>query len=640
MTHEELEALLAQSQQALEQANSTIQLMEGIKFWQLRKLWFKFKYKIGLASPNSPPKPFSETENESFSMSSIPSIPQSDDINYQRWLNKNYPNTATLKAMAQVVEILPYKPVISLIVPIFNTSDRFLREVIESLLKQVYPYWELCTIDDASPDGTAKRILEEYSARDPRIKTVFGTESSHISRCSNTALEIADGEYVALLNQDDLLTPDALYEVALLLNKHPEAGMIYSDEDKIDQIGRLSMPLFKPSWSPHLAISLAYFGHFVCYQRDLVVRSGGFREGIEVAQDYDLSLRVAQFTSHNSIYHIPKVLYHCRVHEESTVRKASSRLCVDSTGLLVINNYLKLRYPSFSLGAVHSEHLFTYRLKFDLPSDLLISIIIPTKDKVELLQPCIQSILEYSSWKNFEIVILNNNSQESTTYDFFEKVQQQDSRVLVVNASIPFNWSKLNNLGADRSSGEVLIFLNNDTKVISPDWIQNLSGYALLPDVGTVGGLLLYEDGTIQHSGVVVGMNSWADHVFKSLPLSHDHSPFISPVLTRNVLAVTGACLAIERRKLRDLGGFDEEFIICGSDVEIGIRAHRNGLFNVMCAEARLYHLESKTRSSYIPEQDFIQSSLKYAPFRLDATDPFYNPNLSLTSTKPSVRSE
>ena len=609
---------------------STITWMETSKFWKLRLAWLKTRKKLKFS--------FHHLDTLLHNTTSV--IERiAPDKSYCQWRKKNVPHTADLQKLAETVEILPQKPSISVIMPVFDTPESFLQDAIESVIGQIYPHWELCIADDASTKPHIRELLKFYQANDDRIKVVFRETNGHISNCSNSALGLATGDFVALLDHDDVLTPDALYEIALLVNRHPEADMIYSDEDKIDQSGRLSLPLFKPSWSPHLAISQNYLAHLMCYRRDRVVCIGGFREGVEGSQDYDLALRVAQSISCNSIYHIPKVLYHWRLHEGSTAQNANSKLYADSAGLLVINNYLKLRYPLLKLNAVNSDNLFTYRLKFDLSPDLLVSIIIPTKDKVELLQPCIQSILECSSWKNFEIIILNNNSQESLTYDFFREISQQDSRVIIVDAPIPFNWSKLNNLGTQKSSGEILVFLNNDTKVISSDWLESLAGYALLPDVGTVGGLLLYEDGTIQHSGVVVGMNSWADHVFKSLPLRHNCSPFISPVLTRNVLAVTGACLAIERCKLEQLGGFDEEFIICGSDVELGLRAHRNGLFNVMCAEARLYHFESKTRSDYVPEQDFIQSDLKYAPFRLDTIDPFYSPNLSLTATTPSMRS-
>ncbi len=340
--------------------------------------------------------------------------------------------------------------------------------------------------------------------------------------------------------------------------------------------------------------------------------------------------------------HIPKILYHWRMLDSSTAINPESKPYADTAGLRAVSDYLTTKYQDnlVEITGTAGEYLFTYRAHFAPDPSLKVSIIIPTRDKVTLLASCIKSIFEKSAWQNFEIIIIDNGSEEKETFDYFSHLNESFDNIKVIKADIPFNWSKLNNLGVVESTGDVLVFLNNDTIVISPEWLENLIGYARLPDVGLVGGLLLFEDGTIQHSGVVVGMNGWADHVYHAQACEHYGSPFVSPVLTRNVLAVTGACTAITRKKFESLGGYDEDFIICGSDVELCIRAHKRGLYNVICAEARLYHLESKTRTPHVPENDFVQSKKHYAPYRVDKVDPFYNENLSMNSKVPRVKND
>jgi GT2 family glycosyltransferase len=295
------------------------------------------------------------------------------------------------------------------------------------------------------------------------------------------------------------------------------------------------------------------------------------------------------------------------------------------------------RYGDRLLRVDDGEHLFTYNPRFALAAATRVSIVVPTRDKAELVEACVRSIVARSTWPNVEVLIVDNQSAEAATFAAFDRLRALDPRVRVLPAPIPFNWSRVNNLAARESAGEVLVFLNNDTEVITPDWIERLAEVALLPDVAAVGPLLLYPDGTVQHAGVVVGMGGWADHVFKGRAPVHHPSPFVSAVTTRNVLAVTGACLAIERAKFERLGGFDEEFEICGSDVELGLRAHRGGLQNVYLAMVRLVHHESKTRGPQVPENDFVQSARKYAPYR-EGADPFYSPHLDRMATTPTIR--
>ncbi|MBN2645387.1 MAG: glycosyltransferase [Desulfuromonadaceae bacterium] len=562
---------------------------------------------------------------------------QSQQSAYTHWISSheivNDPQRNTLREQLQHFD---KTPLISVIMPTYNAKVEWLTEAIASVRSQLYPAWELCIADDASTDPAIRPLLERAAAEDMRIKVVFRQQNGHIAAASNSALELASGDYIALLDHDDLLAELALFRVVEALQHQPDAGMLYSDEDMLDEQGTRCCPFFKPDWSPHLAISQAYLGHLVVLRRDVMQKTGGFQSGLDGAQDYDLWLRASRFAG--VIVHIPHVLYHWRRHADSTAATATAKPYAHEAGRKAVAQYLQLRYPSCRAEVVDGEYLFTYQARFQLPHPFSVSIIIPTRDGLEFLQPCIESIIERSSWQHFEIIVLDNGSRYPETLSYLHAIATDDERIRVVRADIPFNWSQLNNIGAAQSRGDLLVFLNNDTLVIRHDWLERLAGYALLPDVGVVGGLLLFEDGTIQHSGVVVGMGGWADHPFRGCPAVHGASPFVSPMLTRNVLSVTGACMAVSRERFGQLGGFDESFTICGSDVELGLRAHQKGFFNVMCAEAQLYHLESKTRSSFVPEADFLQSAAKYEPYRTRQPDPFYNPNLSLVDTTPKVR--
>lgn len=556
---------------------------------------------------------------------------------YSAWIQRHDVLTeAERHSMFERINAVMEPPLVSVVIPTYNPNPDWLCEAIESVIGQSYDNWELCIADDASSDPQIRTILQNYASSNPRIKVVFRAENGHISAASNSALDIATGDWVALLDHDDLLAKHALLWVVHALAENPTAGMIYSDEDKIDASGRRQCPFFKPDWSPHLALSQAYVGHLCCIRRDLLTKVGGFSVGMEGAQDYALWLSVA--AQKEPIIHVPKVLYHWRMHAGSTAAHSAAKPYAHDAGRLAVQRFVENYYPQANIQMAEREDLFTYKAVFKQPQDVLISIIIPTRDRVDLLGMCIDSILGVSTWQNLEIIVIDNGSVEAESHAYFTEITRRDARVTVKRIDEPFNWSRLNNIGAELAKGDLFVFLNNDTVVIAPDWLQSLAGYAFLPDVGLVGGLLLFEDGTIQHAGVVVGMGGWADHVYRTSPNAHDpSSPFVSPVLTRNVLSVTGACTAITRAKFEELGRYDEAFIICGSDVELGLRAWKNGYYNVQCGEVKLYHYESKTRSPHVPEGDFEQSVLKYAPYQREKVDPFYNPNLSLQHCKPGL---
>lgn len=530
------------------------------------------------------------------------------------------------------IEKLESKPMFSIIMPVYNVEKQWIEKAIESITNQTYPYWELCIVDDCSTNPETINYIE--CIKNEKIKVKRLQENSGISNATNNAKQMAIGEYLILMDNDDEMRKEALYQVAEAINNH-NPDVLYSDEDKISLNGERKFPFMKPDWSRDLLYSQMYICHLLVIKKEIFDKVGGFRDKFNGAQDYDLMLRISELT--DNIYHIPRVLYSWREIPSSTAMNPNSKPYAHVAGLKALDEHLKRRYGSEAYSQ-ETDILFVYDARFNLKQEeVMVSIVIPTKDKLELLKPCIESILEKTKYANYEILILNNNSSENETYEWFGKVEKDYNNIRVIDAFYEFNWSKLNNHGISEANGDVYVFLNNDTTIISPDWLERLAENAMREDVGTVGALLLYEDGTIQHAGVVLGMGGWADHVFKGMNPIHFGSPYISPVINRNVLASTGACLAISKNTINKIGAFDENFIICGSDVEISLRARKHGLNNLYNARVKLYHLESKSRDSYIPEIDFEMSKIHYQEY-LDNGDPYYNSQLDLYSTSPRIK--
>ncbi|AJZ91991.1 hypothetical protein VW41_14640 [Klebsiella michiganensis] len=525
-------------------------------------------------------------------------------------------------------------PLISILLPVYKSDLKFLQECIDSVYAQSYSNWELCICDDASNSSALTELLNKYSV-DSRVKVVCNSINSHISHTTNEALALATGSYIVLLDHDDLLHVNALHYLANAINEGNHPDIIYTDEDHVTVNGERKAPFLKPDWSPALLYSQNYIGHITCISRELMNHIGGFTLGLEGAQDYDLVLRASLVAK--NIVHIPRVLYHWREHPQSTAANAAAKPYAHDAGKIALTNYLKSAYPDNFVEVLDGENLFTYEPKFHISPETKISLIIPIRDKISLLADLMESIDSKSNWENYEIIIIDNGSVEEPTLQFLDGVASRQN-CKVIRDDVPFNWSKLNNHGAAHATGDVFIFLNNDTLVITPEWMENMASWALLPDVAVVGPQLLYEDGTIQHAGVVVGLFGWAEHVFKGQSNAHHVGPFVSPAINRNVLALTGACHAISREKFKRLGEYDEEFEICGSDIEICIRAHKLGYQNIYLAETKLFHLESKSRSSFVPECDFERSKIKYEPYRTECTDPFYNTNLDRFNNKPTFK--
>lgn len=525
----------------------------------------------------------------------------------------------------------------SIVVPLYNTELKFLEELIRSALKQTYPNWELCLVDasDSRKEEIAT-LCKGYEEKDQRIRYLPLESNQGISKNTNVGIDMAKGSYIVLCDHDDVLGEQALYMTALAI-KETNGKVLYSDEDHVDEKGRHKTPFFKPDWSRDLLYSQMYTCHLFVFEKELFRKIGGFDPDKDGSQDYDLMLRFSEET--DEIVHIPYILYSWRETASSTAANADAKPYAHTAGFRALNEHLKRKYGE-TARAQETEYTFVYQPRFDLmKADTLISIIMPMKDNWEMTENCIHSICEKSTYQNFEILLLNNRSEKADTLRWFEKIKQYDGRVKVIEADFEFNWSKLNNFGMKHAKGDVYIFMNNDTLVITPDWMERLAENALRKDIGVVGPLLLYEDDTIQHAGIIVGMGGWADHVFKGMEPVHCGTPYVSPMVSRNVTAVTGACMAISKETIEDIGEFDDEFIICGSDVEICIRAYEKGYRNLYQANARLYHLESKSRDSYIPEIDFKKSYECYTPFRENG-DPYFNPNLDQNSVIPKESRE
>ncbi|MFM7423406.1 MAG: glycosyltransferase [Elainella sp.] len=550
---------------------------------------------------------------------------------YAAWLRDNAPTANDLRRMADAVPTIPHKPLISIVVPIYSPPESLLREMIESVIAQVYPHWELCLADDASPQPYVQEILQAYAERDSRIKLVLRTSNGHIAAASNSALALATGEYVALLDHDDLLTPDALYEVVQLLNRHPEADLIYSDEDKLNEQNELFDPFFKPAWCPDSFLSQNYICHLGVYRRRIVNQIGGFRLGYEGSQDYDLALRFTEKTT--NIFHLPKVLYHWRSHAASVAGSSIAKPYAYEAGALALQDAMARRgEPGRVLS--HPEVAGVYTLRYEVAAYCRVSIIIPTRNLGDVLNRCLESLFERSTYPDYEVIVIDNGSDDPETLALFSAWQQQQpERFRCYRLDIPFNYSRLNNYGVSQATGDYLLFLNNDTEVITPDWIEAMVEQAQRPSIGAVGAKLLYPDDTIQHAGVVLGIGGVAGHSHKNFG-RNDQGYFRQLLCVSNYSAVTAACLLCRRQVYEQVGGFDETLQVAFNDVDFCLKLQQQGYRNLYLPHAVLYHYESKSRGSEdTPEKqqrfhrETMTMQLRWG--ELLNYDPCYSPNLT-----------
>lgn len=551
---------------------------------------------------------------------------------YDEWCTRNLPRQADLNQMSQTLQIFKYRPIISIIMPVYNTPENYLRQAIESVINQIYPHWELCIADDNSTEPHIKEILTEYAQKNTKIKVTFRQENGHIAKASNTALELATGEFIALLDHDDLLSPDALYQVVLLLNQHPEADMIYSDEDKIDENNNLKDPFFKPDWCPDSFLSRMYTCHLGIYRHSIIKEIGGFRAGYEGSQDYDLVLRLTEKT--DKIYHIPKILYHWRIHPQSTATGTGTvKLYAYQAAEKAITEALQRRGEKGKVSGVQ-DYLGHYIIRYQIDEYKPVSIIIPTKDQHQLLNQCLTSIFTKTLYPNYEIILIDNNSEQPETAELINKWKTKEpEKFKSYRLDIPFNFPKINNYAVTKAKSDYLLFLNNDTEVLTPDWIDALVEQVQRPKIGAAGALLLYENDTIQHAGVIIGIGGVAGH-------SHRHFPANTPgylcqVKTiNNYLAVTGACLMCRREVFDSIGGFNEDLAVAYNDVDLCLKMIAKGYRNIYLPHVILYHYESKTRGyEDTPEKEARRQKeaniLKSRWPQFFQNDPCYNPHLT-----------
>lgn len=514
-----------------------------------------------------------------------------------------------------------YTPTVSIVMPTYNSPERYLKAAIDSVLNQYYPHWELCICDDASPQSHVRDILTAYADRDDRIKVVFAETNSGIGGASNQAIALASGEYVGLLDHDDLLTPDALSEVVTALQS-VRADLIYSDEDKLDENLRRCDPFLKPSWSPDLLLSCMYTGHFSVYRRELVEEIGGFRTSVHGSQDYDLALR---FTERARIVtHIPKILYHWRKIPGSAAAHVDAKPYAYLAAQQALIDALARRGIQGSVERGNAPGYYHVHRAMIAPGK--VSIIIPTRDRLKLLRQCIASIETKTTYIDYEIIIVDNGSREAATRDYLKRSPHR-----VIRDEGDFNYSRLNNLGARAASGDYLLLLNNDTEVIAPDWLSALVEEAQRPEVGAVGGKLLYPDGRIQHAGVLLGLGGVASHAQRSVDGTVGTGYYNFPNITMNYSAVTGACLMTRRELYERLGGLNERDLpVNFNDVEFCLRLRRENYLVVYTPHALLKHRESATR---LPEVDAAGQSYMLSHWGGELlSDPYYSPHFDLTT--------
>jgi O-antigen biosynthesis protein len=666
-----------------EQLELLVVAMETSKFWQLRTGWIKFKKNFNInrgdelyelyqdsiidsfiskdSQTNHPLPRIKDKGWEHFllklSKDKLPKlkqallhpepkvtqlnseIPYSQDSKYQNWLNKNYPMQANLNNMAENVAKFQYQPKFSVIVPVYNVAERFLREAIESVQQQVYPDWELCLADDFSTQPHVRQVLEEYAQQDQRIKVVFREVNGHISHASNSALELATGEFIALLDHDDLLAPHALYEVVKLLQDYSEADMIYSDEDKIDDHNFHRDPFFKTDWCPDSFLSRMYTCHLGVYRRSLVTEIGNFRVGFEGSQDYDLVLRLTEKT--DKIFHIPNILYHWRIHALSAAADGNAKPYAINAAQKALSEAITRRKEP---GEVILKPKFpgVYTIRYQVKEHKLVSIIIPTKDLADTLDVCLKSIFALTTYPNYEVIVIDNSSIEPQTFQCFKYWQQQEpQRFKHYSYDVPFNYSQINNYAVTKADGDYLLFLNNDTEVINEDWIEAMVEQAQRPSIGAVGSLLLYPDKTIQHAGVILGIGSVAGHSHKLLPVIMPG--YISQAIsTNNYSAVTGACLMCRREVFTEIGGFEEELAVAFNDIDLCLKIISRGYRNIYLPHVVLYHYESKSRGheNTPAKQARFAGEVNYMKQKWQSlidNDPCYSPHLTKTREDYSI---
>lgn len=557
---------------------------------------------------------------------------------YQIWIEKNEPTKEELQEQKNTK--FKINPKISIIIPMYNTPVNFFEELVDNLIGQTYSNWELC-LADGSPEENKE--LEKIYKKDERIKYKFIGENKGIAGNTNEALSLVTGDFVALLDHDDLLPLFSLYEIVKCINENPDAEFIYTDEDKFEKLGgKRYDPYFKSDFAPDTLRANNFICHFSVFKKELMDKLGGFRSEYDGAQDYDILLRMSEET--NKIVHIPKILYHWRVHALSTAKAGgTAKPYAYEAGIKAIQDHINRLGLK---GTVEQGNtLGTYKINYEVIGNPKVSIIIPNKDYINTLKVCLNSLKKLTTYENYEIIVVENNSEESETFEYYKKIDGKDKIKVVYFPEKEFNYSKIINFGVKNSTGDYIIQLNNDTELMTPNWIQEMLGFAQREDVGAVGVELFYPDNTIQHAGIIIGIGGVAGHVFKNLPKGI-HGYFSKDAMIQNLSAVTAACIMTPKSIYADVDYMDEKFKVAFNDVDFCLKIREKGKLIVYNPFVQFKHYESKSRGfEDTPEKkERFQAEIDRFHDKwqsvLDKGDPYYNINLRLDNDQCAIRTE
>ena len=560
-----------------------------------------------------------------------------EEVPYGPWYEAYVPDEAALEKQRH--HHFEYSPLISVAVPAYRTPEKFLAQMIDSLLAQTYGNWELCIANGSPEDSAMKKVLEEYTKKDSRIRVSELTENKGIAGNTNAALEMAQGEFVGLLDHDDLLAPNALYEIVRALDEDRNLDAVYTDEDKVTtELDEHFQPHLKPDFNLDLLRSNNYICHFFVVRRSIVQKVGGFCQEFDGAQDHDFIFRCIETAE--KVGHIPEILYHWRTHKASTADNPASKMYAFDAGKRAIEAHLK---RTGTEGIVsHTPDLGFFRVKYPVQGQPLVSVIIPNKDEKETLKACIDSIREKTEYPNYDIIIVENNSTTDEIFQYYKELSQ-DPRIRLLRWKKEFNYSAINNYGVRHANGEYLLFLNNDVTVITPGWIKELLGVCQRPEVGAAGVKLIYPDNTIQHAGCVIGLGGIAGHMFVDMPANRTGYLHKASIL-QDMSAVTAACMMMKRTAFEEAGGFTEKLSVAFNDVDLCLKVRKNHKLIVYDPYVQLYHMESKTRGAEDNKEKVrrFQEEIEYMRCQwldiLKKGDPYYNKNLSLTKWNYSLR--
>ncbi|NLC87189.1 MAG: glycosyltransferase family 2 protein [Clostridiaceae bacterium] len=547
---------------------------------------------------------------------------------YHRWIYFNEPTKKEIEEQRK--EVFKFQPKISIIVPMYNTPIKFFKELVDNMIGQTYTNWELCLADGSEKKNEE---IKNIVKKDERIKYKFLNENKGISSNTNQALKLATGDYIALLDHDDLLPVFSLYEVVKTINENPDVEFIYTDEDKCTNINNRYDPHFKPDFAIDTLRSVNYICHFSIFKKELIDRLKGFKTEFDGAQDYDMFLRMSENTK--KIVHIPKILYHWRVHPNSTAATTAgdAKPYAFQAGKRAIEAHLE---RCGLKGIVeYGVSLGIYRVIYNVVEEKKVSIIIPNMDHIEVLKVCINSIIEKTTYKNYEIIIVENNSKKEETFEYYKQIEKNEKIKIVYYEEKKFNYSKIINFGVKQSTGEYIIQLNNDTELITPNWLEELVGYAQRKDIGAVGVKLYYPDNTIQHNGVIIGIGGVGGHILKNLP-KDKRGYFARDSFVQNLSAVTAACIISRKEIYEEVGYMDEKFEVAFNDLDFCLKIREKGYLIAIDPFVELIHYESKSRGYEDTEEKRKRFQGEINRFKekwntiLEKGDPYFNPNFRL----------